>query len=308
VGDKKLLTGMSNVGQTWNNCGPASLSMVLSYFGVKKSQEEIGKALHPDPNGKHVGTAEMVDYLAAQGLSARVLVSGTIDVLQRLVANGVPVMVSTWIRGGEDIGHYRVVKGYDRAAGVLIFNDAYFGQDYRLTPAQLDALWWPFNRVYMPIYKADQERTVRAILGDDWDTRAMLLRARAAAERETVARPADPYAWLNLGDDNLALDETAAAVKAYDRALSLDLPGRILWYRPQPLQAYNKAGLYQRVLDLTAPVLARTNGVAQVYEQRGFAYEGLGKATQAIAEFKLALYYDPGLSASREALARLAPR
>lgn len=308
VGDKKLLTGMSYVGQTWNNCGPASLSMVLSYYGVKKTQEEIGRSMHPDPAGKHVGTPELVNYLAAQGLSARVIVSGTVEVLQRLVANGVPVLVSGWIRGNEDIGHYRVAKGYDRSAGVLIFNDSYWGADYRLTAAQLDAVWWPFNRVYLPVYRPAQEPLVRAIIGDDWDPRFLMPRARSAAERETVAHPKDPYAWFNLGDDNLALGDFVSAVKAYERALALDLPSRILWYRTEPLIAYNKAGQFQRALDLSAPVLSRTTGVAQIYEQRGFAYLGLGKPDQAASEFKLAIFYDPGLTASKEALANLTPR
>ena len=50
----------------------------------------------------------------------------------------------------------------------------------------------------------------------------------------------------------------------------------MLWYRTEPLAAYNRGGQYQRVLDLSAPALARTDGVAQIYEQRGFAYVGLG--------------------------------
>ena len=191
------------VGQTWNNCGPASLSMVLSYYGIRQTQEEIGKVMHPEPAGKHVGPQELTDYLATKGLAARPLVNGNVDVLQRLVANGIPVLVTTWIRAGEDIGHYRLVKGYDRAAGVLVFNDSYWGQDYRLGTGTFDALWWPFNRFYMPVYRPEQEQTVRAIVGEDWDKGTMLRKAKAVAEQATKARPADGYAWFNLGEVNL---------------------------------------------------------------------------------------------------------
>lgn len=306
--DRKLLTGMSWVGQTWNNCGPASVSMVLSYYGIRLSQEEIGRALHPDPAGKHVGASEMAEYLAGKGLVARPSVNGNMDILQRLVANGVPVVVGGWLKAGEDIGHYRIIKGYDRTGGVMIFNDSYLGQDMRMTMAQFDALWWPFNRFYMPVYRPDREPTIRAILGEDWDREAMFRKARADAEKATQTRPDDPYAWFNLGDDNLALEDPLTAIQAYERAMRLGLPSRMLWYRTEPLAAFNQAGQYQRVLDLSAPVLARANGVAQVYEQRGLAYLGLGKPDLAASEFRLALFYDPALSVSREALTRLGGR
>jgi hypothetical protein len=299
------LQGMAWVGQTWNNCAPASISMVLSYYGVKRGQDEIAKVMHPDPAGKHVGAPEMVDYLAAQGFVARPSVNGNVDTLQRLVANGIPVIISGWLNVSEDIGHYRVVKGYDRAAGTVIVNDAYYGQDIKLLTATLESLWNPFNHFYMPVYRADREFAVRAILGEDWDQAAMYRRARAAAEAVLKARPNDAYASFNLGDDNLALGDAAAAVKNYEEAMRLGLPARMFWYHPEPFVAYNRAGQYQRVLDLSAPLLVRITGLAQIYEQRGHAYVSLGKPDLAAAEYRLALRYDPALTGARTALAKL---
>jgi tetratricopeptide (TPR) repeat protein len=293
------------VGQTWNNCAPASLSMVLSYYGVKKGQDEIAKLLHPEAAGKHVGPAEMAEYLAGQGLVARPSINGNVDILQRLVANGIPVIISGWLKADEDIGHYRVVRGYDRAAGTVVVNDAYFGQDYKLLTTTLESLWNPFNHFYMPVYRADREPVVRAILGEDWDRAAMFHRALAAADAAVKARPKDAYAWFNLGDDNLALDDVATAIKDYEEAMRLGLPARMFWYRPEPFIAYNHAGQYQRVLDLSAPLLVNITGLAQIYEQRGHAYVGLGKPDLAAAEYRLALRYDPGLAAARSALAKL---
>ncbi|MDP3047726.1 MAG: C39 family peptidase [Chloroflexota bacterium] len=305
---RTTLQGMTWVGQTWNNCAPASLSMVLSFYGVKRGQDEIAKALHPEAAGKHVGPQEMAEYLAGQGLVARPSVNGNVETLQRLVANGIPVIISGWLKADEDIGHYRVVKGYDRAAGTVIVNDAYFGQDTRLVTGTLESLWNPFNHFYMPVYRADREPAVRAILGEDWDQAAMYRRARAGAEAAVQARPNDAYAWFNLGDDNLALDDVPAAVKDYEQAMRLGLPARMLWYRAEPFVAYNHAGQYQRVLDLSAPLLTHITGLAQIYEQRGHAYVGLGKPDLAAAEYRLALQYDPGLTGARAALAKLGGR
>ena len=299
------LQGMSWVGQTWNNCAPASLSMILSFYGVKRGQDEIAKVLHPEAAGKHVGPAEMAEYLAGQGLVARPSVNGNVETLQRLVANGIPVIISGWLKADEDIGHYRVVKGYDRAAGTVIVNDSYVGQDIRIVTATLESLWNPFNHFYMPVYHADREPAVRAILGEDRDQAAMYRRARAAAEAVVKARPNDAYAWFNLGDDNLALDDVPAAIKDYEQAMRLGLPARMLWYHSEPFVAYNRAGQYQRVLDLSAPLLTHIIGLAQIYEQRGHAFVGLGKPDLAAAEYRLALQYDPGLTGARAALAKL---
>src|SRR5690349_13712163 len=46
----KTLQNDYQIFQTFNNCGPASLSMDLSYFGVYKTQEELGQALRPYQN------------------------------------------------------------------------------------------------------------------------------------------------------------------------------------------------------------------------------------------------------------------
>src|SRR3990167_5746090 len=38
----KVLTGGYHTFQTFNNCGPASLSMALRYFGINVSQHDLG--------------------------------------------------------------------------------------------------------------------------------------------------------------------------------------------------------------------------------------------------------------------------
>ncbi len=40
---RKVLSGGKHVYQTFNNCGPASLSMALSYYSINISQEDLGR-------------------------------------------------------------------------------------------------------------------------------------------------------------------------------------------------------------------------------------------------------------------------
>ena len=39
------LTGLTHAWQTWNNCGPATLAMNLSYFGSRTTQAEVAATL-----------------------------------------------------------------------------------------------------------------------------------------------------------------------------------------------------------------------------------------------------------------------
>ncbi|MBP7928137.1 hypothetical protein KAZ57_03250, partial [Patescibacteria group bacterium] len=48
----KVLSSDYHIYQTFNNCGPAALSMALSYFDIMVSQQVLGQALRPYQNAK----------------------------------------------------------------------------------------------------------------------------------------------------------------------------------------------------------------------------------------------------------------
>jgi hypothetical protein len=73
------LTGLQHVWQTWNNCGPATLSIQLSYFGRPLGQETIGAALRTNPDDKNVNPEELAAFAHSQGFLATVLVNGSAD-------------------------------------------------------------------------------------------------------------------------------------------------------------------------------------------------------------------------------------
>jgi tetratricopeptide (TPR) repeat protein len=199
------------------------------------------------------------------------------------------------------VGHYRVLRGYDAAQGQFITNDPYTGPQYPISYAQFDEWWRPFGRGYIPVYRPDQEELVAAILGDDWNEEENHRSALVQAQLETEAL-ADGYAFFNLADEHLALGDLDAAVAAYDRALTFEFPDHFLWYQFGPLEAFNQVGDYQRVLELTAPVLEEAGELEEVRFQRGIAYLGLGDPDAARAEMERALAANSRYDRARAAL------
>jgi predicted double-glycine peptidase len=89
------LTGLAHAWQTWNNCGPATLAMVLSYSGSTLTQADVGVTLRTDKEDKNVSPEELADFARSQGLRALVRVNGDADRLRLLLSNGVPVVIET---------------------------------------------------------------------------------------------------------------------------------------------------------------------------------------------------------------------
>ena len=101
--------------------------MALSYFGKKVGQQEIGAYLRPDPDDKNVNLEEMAAYARSHGLSAAVRVQGDAERLRRLIGAGVPVLIETWHepKPNDGMGHYRLLVGFDDAAGQWIAYDSF---------------------------------------------------------------------------------------------------------------------------------------------------------------------------------------
>ena len=302
--ERALLSPMSHEYQKLNNCGPVALAMALSYYGLERTQFDIAPLVKGHDKDKHVSPEEMVAYLAGMGLGARVRVNGNAAMLKALISNGIPVIVQQLllVPDGRQVGHYRLVRGYDGEAFVV--NDPYKGPKLRFSFALFDERWRAFNRRYIPVYPPEREEVVRAILGEDWDDGAMYERALAAARRE-VESVGDAFAWFNLGDDYLALGEWERAVEAYERALELGLPPLFLWYQYGPFEAYNALGRHERVLALSEGIVAKAPDIEEIRYQRGLAYLGLGDVEKARAELELAVKYNPRYAEAREALAGL---
>jgi hypothetical protein len=306
VAEQVLLEPMTHVWQTWNNCGPATVAMCLSCFGRTETQAEVAAVLRPDPEDKNINPQEMAAFVRNLGLGAVVRTNGRADVLKSLLSNGIPVIVEQWHvpEGDPGMGHYRLVRGYDEADGVFIAHDSLTGPNERLNYAAFDEGWRVFNRTYVVVYPLEKQRVVEALVGADTDDATMYSHAVERAQEE-VRTSDDVFAWFNLGSSYVGLGEYAAAADAYQHALEIGLPRRMLWYQFGPFIAYDALGEYQKVLDLSAGVLAHTPNIEELHYYRGHACLGLGDVDNARAEFELAVQYNPYYAEAVQALADL---
>ena len=301
--------------QTWNNCGPATLSMALYYFGQSGTQADAAAFLKPDPEDKNVSVNEMAAYARSLGLMATVRVGGDLNRLKQLIAAGFPVIVETWFipDPGDQMGHYRVLVGYDDETRQFTAQDSYNGPNVRLSYDVFDEFWRVFNRVHLVIYESSQANDLASILGEDVDDQTMYTRALETAQREALdpstecvayERCADgtAFAWFNVGSSLTSLGRHEEAAAAYDQARLLGLPWRMLWYQFGPYESYYAVGRYDDVITLATATLRTTNNLEESYFWRGLAYLAQGDVDRARSELQTALKYNPNFGAAKEVL------
>src|SRR5664279_1669707 len=57
------LTGVQHIYQGWNNCGPATLTEGLTYFGYANDQTPAAAWLKPNSEDKNVSPWQILDYV-----------------------------------------------------------------------------------------------------------------------------------------------------------------------------------------------------------------------------------------------------
>ena len=140
------------------------------------------------------------------------------------------------------------------------------------------------------------------MLGDVVDPQVMYARALQVSLDETITSPDDRYAWFNAGTNYVELGQYEQAAAAYDRARTLNLPWRMLWYQFGPFEAYLQVGRYQDVIDLADANLTVTPNLEESYYYRALARRALGDQGGAVADLEVALRYNPLFEPAQEAL------
>mgnify|MGYP001208007338 CR=1 FL=1 len=308
------LTGFRHMWQTWNNCGPATLAIQLSFWGSAVGQETAGAALRTHQDDKNVMPEELAAFARAQGFESRVLVNGNRERLRLLLSNGLPVLVETWLEEepNDGMGHYRLLTGYDDAAGYWIAYDTYVTRNLR-SPAgpyrgiqipydEFDRHWQVFNHLYVLVYPVSEAALVAELLAGESDAATMWQAALAQTEAAVTSQPGNAFAWFNLGTNLVAFGRYAEAASAYDQARRLGLPWRMLWYQFGPFVAYHSVGRHEEVLALADATLRTTTSVEEVHYWRGMALHSLGNHAAAEQAWRRALALNPRY---QEALAAL---
>jgi len=287
--------------QSFNNCGPTTLAMVLRWAGKDVTGTELGKVMRPyqhpkgDNDDKTVFAEEYARHARGYGMGAVVRVGGSVEMLKRLVANGFPVTVKTLLHSNDDIAHFRIVTGWDDAKQIIIQNDSYEGKNKQFKYSEWLSEWQPYNYVYIVVYQPDQEAKVKAILGEEWEEEGAWQRAYDRATQEARLNPGLIYPVFNQVTSLYHLGRFDESVRLFE-TIESDLPRRTLWYQIEPIEAYLALGEYQKVLTITEKVLQDNNrAYSELYLQRGKAYEKLGQLEAAKREYGLALKYNQNL-------------
>jgi tetratricopeptide (TPR) repeat protein len=298
--------------QDINNCGPASLSMYMRFWGWQGDQFDISQVIKPLREDRNVNVEEMAYYSRTRAgwLNTEYRVGGDVELMKGFLAEGIPVLIEEgfimdetyWPNDDRWAGHYLLLTGYDEASASFIAHDSFRGPDLYFTYETLNKNWQSFNRVYMLLYPPDREETVRRLLGPHWDVEYNRQHALEVAEAEIAADPDDAFAWFNLGTNLVYYKRYGEAGRAYDQARLLGLPQRMLRYQFGPFFAYFHSGRLDDLFALTEYALARTPNSEEALLWHGWGLYRQGKQTEAVNFFRQALEANPNYYDAQYAL------
>ncbi len=305
------LFGITHVKQGWNNCGPANITMALSYYGWRQNEDFAVRALKPDREDKNVNPWELVNFVNEQSqVRALTRIGGDMTLLKRFISSKFPVLIETgyMYEGSDWLGHYQTVVGYDDTQGVFFVYDSYLGTGENgtglpKTYAEFDEFWENFNRTFIVLYKPEEENLVRTILGDRADVIKAAEIAAQVAQDEARANPQNGFAWFNLGSSLTRLGQFEQAAAAFDRARQVGTHWRMTLYQFGIFEAYFEVGRYDDIMGIVdANMLNGGQYIEETHYWKGKVLAVRGDTAGAAAAFRQALARNPFFTAASEAL------
>ncbi|MHB0922797.1 MAG: C39 family peptidase [Bellilinea sp.] len=335
-----LLKGISCEPQFMNNCGPATLSMYLSYYDWGKDQSAAAAVVKPNGKDVNVMPYELVDFVNEHtALHALWRYGGDLQTIKTLLNAGFPVMIEKsfepyTLRNEGWMGHYNLVVGYDDEKQILTVHDSYlmiytpWGAEipqnlwdsfigFDFSYSDLEQAWRSFNFVFIVVYQPERENDVLKALGllATDEAAYQIAYDRAMLETSSLTDVRDKFfAWFNAGTSLVSLQNYSAAATAFDTAFEMypdievnSRPYRILWYETGPYAAYYYTERYQDVIALANQTLGLMAEpvLEESYYWRALSYYALGDTTRAVADLRTSLIYHPGFAPSKAMLEQL---
>lgn len=294
--------------QTFNNCGPAALSMLLGFYNIDISQQDIANDLRPfqqtrgQSDDKSVTMDEMARYADKYNLLTYHRPGGDINKLKLFLANNIPVLVVTWLDKDGGFGHYWVIKGYDDTKESIFEDDSIYGLNKTLSYSNFQNNWQIFNYQYLVIVPIEKKSLVETILGEDLDKQAAYKKALEKSKSEYQSNPHNIYPLFNQSINYYYLGDYSQSIDAFEQVRSR-LPYRLIWYQIEPIESYLKLKKYDSVITLTNQIFRSGNVAAsELYLLRGQAYQEQNQQNLAKKEFEKALYFNKNSEAAKKAL------
>lgn len=305
---KTLSNGGYHIFQSFNNCGPAALSMALRFYGINVSQEELGLALRPyqvpggDNDDKSVTLEEVAEKAKDYDLIPYLRPMGNDTLVKQFIAQDIPVITRTWLKKDDDIGHYRIIKGYDDNRGVFIQDDSLQGKDLEYSNSDYDDIWKKFNYEYLVLVPADKKEIAEQILGEDLNEVVAWEKAKDNSLNELSANPNDVDARFNLSVAYYKLGNYEKSVEEFEKVENR-LSFRTLWYQIEPILSYFELGNDQKILSISERILNDQNrAYSELYILRGKIFEKQGNTEAARSEYEKAVMYNGNLKEAQDLL------
>lgn len=314
------LTGVQHEYQTWNNCGPTTLAMALSYWKWDGDQRIIADFTKPNPRDKNITPYELTAYVEEKTQLQTILrVGGEIELLKRFLAAGFPVIIEKGFEGRDFdgwMGHYVLVTGYSDSDQQFTFQDSYYGPDQVMGYKDFESFWRAFNFTYVVVYSSESKDEIMEILGfqADEDFNYRHAAQKASDEIYTLNGRDQFFAWFNRGANLVSLQDFAGAASAYDEAFAIypdipekERPWRMMWYQTGPYWAYYYSGRYQDVIELAGTTLDAMSEpvLEESYYWRALSREALGDIQGAVKDLRSALKFHPGFEPALTRLEQL---
>ncbi|MBI5167458.1 MAG: C39 family peptidase [candidate division NC10 bacterium] len=126
--------------QNLDYCGPASLAMVLNFWGTRVSQEEVAREVY-HPSLKGALTFDLARYAERQGHPVRLL-EGSLEAVKAEVMAHRPVLVLANLGYRVyPIYHYYVVVGFSEAEKTMIAHDSAKGENLLIPYRTFSRQW-----------------------------------------------------------------------------------------------------------------------------------------------------------------------
>ena len=152
---KKIILNIKSFQETLHAdmCGPASLKIVLDYYGVNKSEQDLARltGLVPDLG---VDDKSIIKVAESLGFKAQIKNESTFDDIEEWLKKGVPVIVDWFTRGRYDYkdsavadGHYSVIFGLDDE--YIYLQDPETGGERKIKREDFMKVWFDFTDRYI---------------------------------------------------------------------------------------------------------------------------------------------------------------
>jgi ABC-type bacteriocin/lantibiotic exporter with double-glycine peptidase domain len=134
-------------------CGPASLKIVLDYYGINKSEKELAELCKLVP-GLGVDDKSIAEAAKALGFKVEIKNESSFEDIESWLQKGVPVIVDWFTRGRSDYddsevpdGHYSVAIGLDE--NYIYLQDPETGGERKIDKEDFMKVWFDFSGYYL---------------------------------------------------------------------------------------------------------------------------------------------------------------